>query len=147
MNYLYYIAGGIFLLAIIIFFYLAKKKKYRDKTAAENYEKVRNKLTIREEEKEQEPEEDIGGMGLSSILVPTIFLFFVFGVILIVGTEVMSQMSLALNESSLAYNQTNTLSIAMTSSITNFIPIIGVIILLTVVILLISSVTRATGLV
>ena len=44
----WYIASiAIVVIGVLIFFYLAGKKSYRDKSAAENYTRIRNKLTIR----------------------------------------------------------------------------------------------------
>lgn len=63
INWGYAIAGSLFFLGISFFFYFASRKKYRDPTAAPNYEKVRNKLTTREPEVEEEEEYDGSGFG------------------------------------------------------------------------------------
>ena len=42
---------------IIAFFFLMRPRKYRDPSAADQYTKVRNKLTVREEKKPEKPEE------------------------------------------------------------------------------------------
>ena len=51
MNTTYYAGlGGTLLVGILLFFYLATRKKYLDPSAAHNYEKIRNNVTVREPE-------------------------------------------------------------------------------------------------
>jgi len=63
------ILGGVGVF-ILLFFYLASRKKYRDPSAAPNYTKIREKLTLREPEPEPEKEEEpeSGGGFLGSIV-------------------------------------------------------------------------------
>lgn len=87
-------------LGIILFFYLASRKKYRDPSAAQNYEKIRNKLTVREPEKKKEPEyEYSGGIGFLSNIIGGFIVFFV-------GTSLVPEISKQVAHASMVGNVT-----------------------------------------
>lgn len=71
MNWWFYGSlGGTLLLGVLLFFYLASRKKYRDKSAAENYEKIREKVTVRETPKEEDTSsESTSGGGILGNLI------------------------------------------------------------------------------
>src|SRR5205085_2996764 len=106
-----------FILAgIILFLFLASRKKYRDASAAPNYEKLREKLTTREIEEEPEEEEsyeDTPSFGLPNPISLVCGLV-VFGIMIVVGTTILSSLSSQLN----AINQTSA-AVNATSELTN----------------------------
>ncbi len=62
-------ALGLFVLGIICFFILARRRAYRDPSAAQNYERIRNKLTLREyKEPKKTQTTTYSGGGLGSIM-------------------------------------------------------------------------------
>lgn len=54
----YLIALAIVIFGIFVSFYLARRRKYRDPSAAPNYERIRDKLTLRKDTVKEEVEKD-----------------------------------------------------------------------------------------
>lgn len=57
MEYDLWIAGGILAIGILLFFFLANRKKYRTPSEAKNYNRIRERLTLRELAEEYKEEE------------------------------------------------------------------------------------------
>ena len=119
MQTTYYVMLGTLLLGVILFFYLASRKKYRDASAAPNYDakknesiehykQVRDKLSLRKIKIQEEPTSS--GSGILGNLVGG----FVF---IMVGLSILPTISDAVNS---AYCSTTPSSINVTSAINNF---------------------------
>lgn len=96
------IAISLVSLGIILFFYLASRKKYRDATAAPNYEQIRNKVTLREKEPEvviEDIGEYSGGGGMLGNLIGGF-------IVILVGTSLAPEISKIVNSAAMESNLT-----------------------------------------
>jgi heme/copper-type cytochrome/quinol oxidase subunit 2 len=125
----WYIAGlSIIVLGIFLFIYFATRKKYRDPSAAPNYENIRNKLTVRELEEEPEEDEEeykqasTSGLDIQGLIMSIV----VVSITLVIGVYVLSIMSTAFTDGSASQNVTSQ-TIEQLSGTASFIPIIAVI--------------------
>jgi hypothetical protein len=122
--------------------FLACKRNYRDGTAAKNYEKIREKLTLREPEPEVDTNDYGEGSGIGSGFLGSIIGAFV---VLFVGFSLIGPITETINTS---IQETNVSS----SQFQNLIPIAGMvplfftIVILTIVISTIFISIRNTGL-
>lgn len=117
MNYYYLISAGIVFLGVVLFFYLSSRRKYRDPTEAQNYEKVRNKLSTRKLKVEEEQEEESFGLFNPASFVTTMMglAIIVFVVVIVMGTS-----QTVLSADSSAYNSINIIVSNVLSGVTGF---------------------------
>lgn len=109
MNLYYIVSGVIVGLGILLFIFLALRKKYRTPTAAQNYENIRNKLTVRELEKpnKEVKEETHSGGGLGSIIEGCIVIMVGIGLLPAVSDQIQQAYSVANVTSSVSYTMVN----------------------------------------
>lgn len=137
MNWIYILVGAIILIGIYLFFYLSTRRKYRDATAAHNYEKIRNKVTVREEESEENESdyEDAGlpGMSLSAVISGMVILV----IFLTIGGSVFSTVSESMVGSQIS--NVTTSSSQLTTGIFTLLPIFMILAIAVIIISIISS--------
>lgn len=125
----YLIPGGIILLGIIISLYFLLKKRYRTPHVAENYERIREKLTLREEEPEEDEESydniSSGGFSIEGFIGG--FIVILIGVFMI--GLIAEQVNLAISQMNMK-TPASSISQAMLSSIPWFfgIALLGIVI-------------------
>lgn len=147
----WYWYAGYVALVLVIFFYFATRKRYRDPTAAPNYEKVRNKVTIREEEKEPEIEVSLAGSTVISMLPGFISLALIIFIGVSLIGPIANQVNLAMNENSLSNNATSSASLMLSSGFTmtilKLLPAFFVLMILGIVIAILFNAFRMRGIV
>lgn len=132
MNWQYIVAGAIVVAGIFLFFYLATRKHYRDPSAAQNYEKIRNKLTTRDLEVEED-EEPVEGSGALSSVVSIFGAIIGLGIMVMVSVSIMGQLNSSVANMTAAGNVTTALT-EQVSLIGSFFPVmIAIMILMSVV--------------
>lgn len=98
----YTIAGiVIVVVGLIAFFILARSTNYRTPTEAKNYERIRNKLTVRDEEEKEERDTDEPEL----LRLPSVFTL-VFALIIGIGAMMLNTMQDTYNDS-YSYNVTS----------------------------------------
>lgn len=131
---------GYFLVVASSFFYLATRKRYRDKTAAPNYEAVRNKVTVREEVKPEEVEE-YSSSGFSLGILISAF------VVLLVGFGLIGPISEQVNSLTVASGATNVTAVSgLASTVLSIVPAFFILAIIMAVIGAILAGLKRTGL-
>jgi len=129
------IAGGIVLIGLIVAFSLSLRRKYRDDTAAKNYERIRNKLTTREkkvEKIEEEDEEYSGGVG-GGIIGSLIGGF----IVIMIGVSLLGPVTNSVNDAVNSSNQ------SMSPVSQTFLKAVPIIFIVAIVFIAIASAANA----
>ena len=140
---IWYVYVGWVVLCLIAFFYLSTRKKYRDPSAAQNYEKTRNKLTLREiKEPETNVTEEVEGVHFDLGLLVGVFIVLIVGVSLL-GT-IADQISGAMNSTAI---NNSSMSSSAVGTIASVVPIFFIIAVIGTVIAMLAGFFRQAGMV
>lgn len=129
----YIYAGGV-TITLILFIYLATRRNYRDPTAAQNYEKIRNKLTTRKLLEPKEEEYEDSGFNLQSLILGIV----VIGITITVGFSILDTMTAELANMTTATNVTTEMTDQLTT-MSNFIPLVFIVMIAGIILTMISK--------
>lgn len=145
MSLAWYWYAGWIALVLIVGYYLATRKKYRDPTAAPNYEKVRNKLSTRKLKVEEKVEDYTGvSLGLFGDVHSIIMGIVTVGIVIVVGCTIMSQIGNTLSDTSMAANVSGQMSDSL-QQFSSFIPILDVVLIATTVLAVLFAAFSRSG--